>query len=323
MELNLKNILLKKIDSFLNPQFEKKFTWALFTLGTLLISYQNIIKFITSFELKYQEFLLNVSVEPQTDFFLKIVGAILVLIACYFFYKIFVNSKDKTKFMTLKQASCSIKKLLDDNKRIFKTHGPNSSSKNIDDLRIENHLQVWGRVKKEKIIPNNKKIYSMLVKVEVYQEDEVNIVESMKNHIEAFEGHIFNKDTDYSNYQFPVKFSSLIGKYCNNGILNHKYLIEYIEWINQYMQDNDIQNVRNKYLFGSVLYDKKPNDIDVLLYLNIMNIPDIEDTAKRLNQMKKDFKSYFNKHLHQTVFTINEKQNFNDFKNKLLDTKEF
>ncbi len=39
--------------------------------------------------------------------------------------------------------------------------------------------------------------------------------------------------------------------------------------------------------------------------------------------MEKKFKSKFDKSLHLTVFSLKEQEQFNDFKSRLLDTKEF
>lgn len=321
--MDLKHIFLKKLDSLLNPQFDKKIIWALLTFGFLLIGYQNLINFITSFEFQYKELVLKLSIENGTDIFLKIVGIIFVLIACMFYYLVFVKNRENTKYKTLKEASCSIKKLLDENKRIFKTQGPNSSTTSVDDLRNTAQLSVWNETKAEKIVPNNEKIYSILAKIEAYKESEVSLVEDMKNHIEAFKNHVLHADVDYSKHQFPIKFSILITKYCNNGLLTDKYLEKYTSWINEYIVSNHIAYIQNKYIFGSALYDKKPHDIDVLLFVNTSSSTELLSTSELLKQMEKNFKTVFDKSLHLTVFSLREEERFYDFKNRLLDTKEF
>ncbi len=321
--MDLKQILLKKLDSFLNPQFDKKIILELLTFGFLLIGYQNLINFIASFEFQYKELFLKLSIENETDIFLKIVGIIFVLIACLFYYLVFVRNRDNSKYKTLKEASCFIKNLLDDNKRIFKNQGPNSSATSIDDLRSVAQLSVWNETKAEKIVPNNEKIYSILANIETYTESEISLVEDMKNHIEAFKNHVLHTDVNYSEHQFPIKFSILITKYCNNGLLANKYFEKYMSWINEYIVSNQIEYIQNKYLFGSVLYDKKPYDIDVLLLVNTSSNAELLRTSKLLNQMEKKFKTDFDKSLHLTVFSLKEQARFNDFKNRLLDTKEF
>jgi predicted nucleotidyltransferase len=321
--LDLKHILLKKLDSLLNPQFDKKIIWALLTFGFLLIGYQNLINFITSFEFKYKGLFLKLSIENETDIFLKIVGIIFVLIACLFYYLVFIKNRDNTKYKTLKEASCTIKKLLDENKRIFKTQGPNSSTTSVDNLRNTAQLSVWNETKSEKIVPNNEKIYSILAKIETYKESEISLVEDMKNHIEAFKNHVQYADVDYSEHQFPIKFSILITKYCNNGLLANKYFEKYTSWINEYIVSNQIEYIQDKYIFGSVLYDKKPHDIDVLLFVNTSSSTELFSTSELLKQMEKKFKADFDKSLHLTVFSLREEERFDDFKNRLLDTKEF
>lgn len=321
--MDLSEILLRKLDAFLNPQFDKKIIWALLTFGFLLIGYQNLINFVASFKFQYKEMFLKLSIEDETDIFLKIVGIIFVLIACLFYYLVFVKNRENTKYRTLKEASCAIKKLLDENKRIFKTQGPNSSATSIDDLRNVAQLSVWNETKAEKIVPNNETIYSILAKIETYKESEISLVEDMKNHIEAFKNHILHTNVDYSEYQFPIKFSILITKYCNNGLLADKYFEKYTSWLNKYIAFNKIENIQKKYLFGSVLYDKKPHDIDVLMFLNTSSNTELLKTSEFLNQMEKKFKTDFDKSLHLTVFSLREQKSFDDFKNKLLDTKEF
>ena len=247
-------------------------------------------------------------------------GAIIILFIL--FYLQYNNIIVKTQFKTLKKASCTIKKILDDNKRIFKSHGPNSSLKNIDDIRSSEQLSTWNNTKEEKIIPNNNKVYEILENIDTFNENEVNHVASMKNHIEAFQNHVLNENSDYSKYQFPILFAILITKYCNNGILKDKYFDKYLSWIKSFITEHNI-NIKYKGLFGSTLYDKKPNDIDILIYMEEDNNLIILHNSKLLNKMSKDFKNNFNKELHQTVFTKNEEVTYKDFKNKLLDIKEF
>jgi hypothetical protein len=91
--LNLQDILLKKLDSILNPQFDKKIIWTLLTFGFLLIGYKNIVNFITLFEFKYKNIFLKLSVENETDMFLKVIGIIFVLIACLFYYLVYIKIK--------------------------------------------------------------------------------------------------------------------------------------------------------------------------------------------------------------------------------------
>jgi len=320
--LNLKQIFLTKLNSILNPQFDKKIIWALMTFGFILIGYQNVLNLITSFEFKYKDFFLKLSLENESDVFLKTIGILFVLISSYFFYIIFIKNKDKIKFKTLKEASCLVKKILDDNKRIFKSYGPNSSLSRVDDIRTTEQLSLWNDAKENKIIPNNAKIYLVLENIDKFEENEVNHVYDMKSHIEAFKNHVLNKNTDYSKYQFPILFSILITKYCNNGLLKDKYFVKYLSWIIDFIDEYKI-NIKDKYLFGSTLYDKEPNDIDILIYIEESDNSIILQNSNLLNEMSKKFKSKFYKELQLTVFTKNEKIAYENFKNKLLDIKEF
>jgi len=249
-----------------------------------------------------------------------LIGATLILLILFFLQ--YSDIIVRTQFKTLKKASCTIKKILDDNKRIFKSHGPNSSLKNIDDIRNNEQLATWNTIKEKKIIPNNKKIYTILENIERINDNEVSHITSMKNHIEAFQNHVLNKNVDYTKHQFPTLFAILITKYCNNGILKDKYFENYLSWIQSFINEHRI-NVKYKGLFGSALYDKKPNDIDILIYMEENDNSILLHNSQLLNQMGKDFERNFNKELHQTVFTKNEETIYKDFKYKLLDIKEF
>lgn len=319
-KLELKDIVLKKLDSWINPQFDKKIIWALISVGFILISYNNFINLLGSFEIISKTTTIKISLENDSDIIFKSIGIVFVLIGSFFYYMIFVKKKGKNKFHTLKEASLTIRKLLDDNNRIFKSHGPNSSSKNVDELRNKNQLLTWDDVKRNNIVPNNEKIYKILSNIKSYSNQENTIVNLMKNHIEAFKKHVYNEEVDYSDKQFPILFQILIVKYCNNGKINEKYFREYIEWINKFLDNNKLIS---KYLFGSSLYDKNPNDIDILIYINESDTSLLLNYSQTLNQMGKDFKLKFNIELHQTVFSKSENEGFIEFKNKLLDTKEF
>ena len=236
-----------------------------------------------------------------------------------FFYILKIRKKKDKKYRNLKKASKIIKKILDENERIFKSHWPNSSSSNISDLRNENQLKAWHSLKLKNILPNNDKIYNVLNNITQYDSDELETVEKMKNHIEAFKKHLSDADYDYSEHQFPIKFSSLISKYCNWGLLNNKYYKDYLAWINKYITENWL-NFTFKGLFWSVLYFKNPSDIDLLLYSE--NDYNREDYAN-LNILAIEFKKNFNKKLDINFYSNKEKKEFKKFKEQILDIKEF
>lgn len=317
----LQKIFLTWLDRLINPNFQNRVIGSLVFGGFTLIFYSNILSLMLSLKWISQDIHLDLSLENNNDWYLKIFGTLFVLLGAYFFYLIHIRNRDKKTFLTLKEASCTIKDILDDNKRIFKSQAPNSSSKTVSTLKNENELTIWDSVKITKIVPNNRKIHEILENIKNYQDNEVILVDAMKNHIEAFEEHCHNKNTDYTKYQFPIKFSALISKYCK-GLIKEKFLKKYIEWINNYLLEYDIKTIE-KYLFGSVLYEKNPNDIDVLLLIQLEKQHFIIEYSDKLKQMEIEFEKEFKLKSHLTVYFNNQVLDYELFKEKILDTKEF
>lgn len=317
----IEKIFLTWLDRWINPNFHNKIIGSLVFGGFTLIFYQNILSALFSFEWISPSIHLKLSVAEDKDEYLKFFGMLSVAIGSYFYYLIHIKHKDKKTFVTLKEASCTIKKILDDNKRIFKSHAPNSSSKTVTTLRRENELTIWNSVKIDKIVPNNQKIYEILESINNYQANELLLVGAMKNHIEAFKEHCFNQNTDSTQYQFPMKFSALMAKYCN-GYIKDQYFKQYTDWINNYLLESSV-NVIEKSLFGSVLYENSPNDIDVLLLIQTDELSSIIKCSDKLHQMEIEFEKVFQLKLHLTVFFNNKILEYEAFKEKILDTKEF
>jgi predicted nucleotidyltransferase len=295
----------------------------------IALTYDDILISFVKDIIKINEFNINQAliITYVGEFLAK--GNMLFLIISIFILCIlfFLDYIDKTvvnlEFKNLKKASPTIKKLLDDNKRIFKTHGPNSSSQSVDDIRNNEQIPIWNTIKKTKIIPNNERIYSILENIKKYDNSEIPLIESMKNHIEAFKEHVMGESfINYTNHQFPIKFSILISKYANNGLLNSNFYKKYLDWINVYIKQNQ-HNIKFKDLFGSSLYDKEPSDIDILIFIESDNFEVIKDNAKLLNTLSKDFNEKFGKKLHITTFSEKEIHEYKKFKKLLLDTKEF
>lgn len=317
----LQKIFLTCLDRWINPNFHNKVIGSLVFGGFTLILYSNILSLMLSLKWISQDIHLELSLENNNDGYLKIFGILFVLLGTYFFYLIHIKNRDRKTFLTLKEASCTIKNILDDNKRIFKSQAPNSSSKTVSTLRNENELAIWDSVKINKIVPNNRKIYEILENIKNYEADEIILVEAMKNHIEAFEEHCQNKNTDYTKYQFPIKFSALISKYCN-GFVKEKYSKKYTDWIKSYLLEYDVKAIE-KYLLGSVLYEKNPNDIDILLLIQSEGQHLIIEYSNKLKQMEIEFEREFKLRLHLTVYFNNQAADYQLFKEKILDTKEF
>lgn len=316
--MDIKTILLTKLNNVLNPKFENKFIFCIFLLWATLLWYQKIWEIFNSFELKIWDKYLKVTLQGWFDY-INIFWIILIFIACYFFYKLTFNLEKEISFKTLKQASKSIKKILDENERIFKNHWPNSSASNFDKLRNEDSLKAWYSLEIEKILPNNEKIFNILKNIQKIDDFEKVIIDKMKNHIEAFRRHLDDNKYDYTEHQFPISFWYLINKYCKWWLLKDKYLFKYSVWLNEYISNKGII-IAEKYLFWSVLIEKNPYDIDVLIYCNC----NLElDDYNIFQLLAKDFKNEFWQKLDITLFSKREENHFIQFREKILDLKNF
>lgn len=315
-KLTIKDVIIKFIDRVLNPKFENNFIFWLFVLWSVLLWYQKIFDLINSFKIKIWDTIIEYN--SWWFSYINFFWIILILLSCYFFYKIKIQSDKKITYKTLKKASKTIKKLLDENERIFKNHWPNSSVTNIDKLRNENELQNWYKLRAEKILPNNEKIYNILQNIEKIDDNEKDVVNKMKNHIEAFKKHLEDSTYDYTEHQFPIAFWYLINKYCEWWLLKDRYLNKYVIYINENIKIYNII-LSEKYLFWSVLIDKNPFDIDLLIYSNI-NLEAVD--YQKLNLLKKKFYEAFWKKLDITVFSKREEKDFIKFRNKILDLKK-
>ena len=87
--LNIKTILLKKLDSYLNPQFEKWFIRKLLLFGFSSVFLKSIFSFITELNIPYNDSHLILTVAPSLDIFLRSIGTICI-IASIIFYTLYI-----------------------------------------------------------------------------------------------------------------------------------------------------------------------------------------------------------------------------------------
>lgn len=85
---DLKNILLKTIDRLLNPNFSRKYVWALFLLGCSLITASLGAKYLLSIELKCNYLYICVKNSADNSSWLFTFGCIFVLISIYLFIRL-------------------------------------------------------------------------------------------------------------------------------------------------------------------------------------------------------------------------------------------
>lgn len=94
--LNIKIILLKKLDSYLNPQFEKVYIRTLLFIGTICVSIKQILG-IAEIKIPYDNSFITVTISNDTDIFLKIIGTICILGSMFFYYLYVSSNKYKRK----------------------------------------------------------------------------------------------------------------------------------------------------------------------------------------------------------------------------------
>jgi predicted nucleotidyltransferase len=309
----LKNILLEKLHRILNPNFSYKFIWALFFAGAGLLGYQRFVQLGGTLEFISDDLKIKLSIPSGVDTSFVIVGGTFILISCFFFYQLVINKETKNKrFKNLKKAAPSIRKILDENRRIFINFGPNSEAGGVEDVRWD--LDVWENSKQNIITPNNNKILEILKNIKSYTKEERAVVDKMLNHIEAFRLHCENPIFDYSKHQFPISFSDIVYQYCS-GTSDNK-AIDYGNWVKNEATNNSI-SIEEIHVFGSVLYSEDPTDVDVLVKTNVSDIEAIKKQADIWKQISSNFREEHGIDLHLMVFTALEADSYIRFLSKI------
>ena len=310
---NLKNILLEKLNRILNPKFNYKFIWALFCAGAGLIGYQRFIQLGGTLEIISSDLQVKLSIPSGVDTVFLVVGCLFVLLSCFFFYQIVISKNQKEKkIKNLMRASSSIRKFLDENRRIFVNFGPNFGAGGVEDVR--NDMNVWEHSKNNIIVPNNNNILSILKNIKNFSREERIVTDQMINHIEAFKIHCDNPTFDYSEHQFPMSFSDLIYQYCEDGSNGHATI--YGNWVKNKAIELSLP-AEKIYVFGSALYGKETTDIDILVKTSTSTIDEIKQQAELWKQITIWFKEEFSINLHLTIFTDLETDSYNKFLSKI------
>lgn len=316
-ELTLKGIALEKLNRILNPNFDSKFIWTLLSGGVILAGYQRIIQLCSTLEVFSGGTYVKLSLSSGTDAVLIFIGAAMIFSSIIIFVVRLINSQPGTvkKYKSLQRAAKDIRPLMDDNRRIFTAFGPNSESGNIDELRQDH--EVWERLKREQIAPNNDEILSILNRVKVLAPNETPIVSKMKSHISAFKEHCSNPKFDYSNYQFPLSFADLIFEYSKSN----NRMTEYSEWLGKSLSGY-LDKIESVYIFGSALYGQEKTDVDVIIKNNLVNIEEIREFAEISKKLKNAFEKDFSLSLHLKVFSEREAHGFGRFLEKIYKSEK-
>ena len=318
-ELVLKQILLTKLNNVLNPNYVNKIILLTFTLGMTLICKSLLIELLLSFELITAAFVLKVQLSDGASSTVFYVGILFVFASLWLFYKAHIEqgNKSRKEFCSLKKATPTLIKLMEENERVFKECGPNSSQHHQEDLRMG--FSVWDNAKAEIILPNNENIYQIISTIKKYSPEEKRIIDKMKSHIEHFKVHVKKGDIDYSNHQFPQEFSDLIYSYKKVSKAHQRKKEELSGWLKSELAGMDLESV---YLFGSFLYNENYHDVDVLIKTNSSTFAGIKEVANQLKGVSSKYKTDKGENLHLSVFSEREKQGFLTFKSKIKNLEQ-
>lgn len=312
--LTLRYILLAKLNRVLNPNFDLKFTWTLLAAGLCLVGYQRVIQLAGNIEIIHRDIQLKLELSSGVDIFFILIGLSLILVSCLFFYKLKISKRPKTSnYKNLSDAAHDIRKLMDENRRIYISFGPNSSAGRTGDIRHD--PSSWNDLRIKVICPNNEKIRIILRNIARFDSQEQKVVDKMMSHIEAFDHHCQNPIFDYSNNQFPVEFSNLILRYCAKTKKTDRIEI-YTDWLREQTKQHNLF-IEAAYIFGSVLYGEEKSDVDLLIKTGANSMEVIEKQAVLWAIISEAFSSEFHMRLHMVVFSNLECKAYSEFLTKI------
>lgn len=102
-----------------------------------------------------------------------------------------------------------IKPLVDDNRRIFITFGPNSGATGAIKL-VRDDLGIWYKLRK-KVSANNTRIRSLVSSnLDSVPSQYRDLFVRWINHIDAFEAHVADPTADYRHHQFPIEIDAIV-----------------------------------------------------------------------------------------------------------------
>jgi TIR domain len=103
----------------------------------------------------------------------------------------------------------ALQPILDDNRRLFRDFGPNSSANSKGPVRY--NLASWYTLRKTKIVPNNSQLRDLIVDHQgLIPKKRKAIFDRLISHIDAFEAHVEDDAVDYREHQFPAEIESVI-----------------------------------------------------------------------------------------------------------------
>lgn len=202
--------------------------------------------------------------------------------------------------------------LVKDNEYIFKATGPNSGNEEQEPLRTD--LTMWEKLKREVILPNNEAIKKLISdNKHIIPAKYTNTFNQIILHIDAFNEHIINPNFDYSEFQFPKQFPTIILSTCFETSKTNQKLIKKVKWISAKLNKNYISDW---FIFGSAAFiPDKANDIDIAILIN-KTITDQRKLNDNIFEIKNEFKLKFKKDLHVSIFDNESINDYSQFSSK-------
>ncbi len=311
-DLTLKRIVLKMLDRLINPHFQTKFMWSLFSFGVVLVLKNSLIQSLVLFQLITESFKLSMTLSDGAEAVMFWFGPALIAVSIFLFYRRYSTKSESRSYRNLKSVSGEIRKYLEENRRIFKECGPNSDKSQMGEIHQD--MGVWETSKKEIIVPNNQAIYDLLKSVKSITSAQWPVVDKMFSHIVHFSAHVDNPTIDYSNHQFPQEFSDLIYDFGKPSKEREKLINQISDWLKSECSDLNVVSVE---LFGSALYSDSISDFDLLVQTNDSCIEEIKSNTKAWKSLESNFYKAFSLKLHLLVFSKLEEKSHAEFVSKL------
>lgn len=313
--MNIEKLI--KYWKLIRPKYYNTLTRVLVVSGLTLLSKPLWLDFLNIFFEKFELSLIG-----EKDWIIGLTIIILALIYNIIHRYIDLNHERKSKpafqnvskhsFKSFGELCQEIIPILNDNKYVFETTGPNSDIGNVEPLRTD--LTMWNKLKNEVIAPNNLAIKRLIESNQnLIPNQYEKVFKAMVLHIEAFDEHLRNPEFDYSNFQFPKEFSEIILNASFEKAKTDKSLLKKKHWLEKRIAKI---NTLDWFIFGSTVYTpKKANDFDLAMLVEQNSMQKDSTLSKKIDALKFDYKIKFKQDLHLTIFNETEKSDYDKFAN--------
>tara|TARA_R110002012_G_scaffold6480_3_gene29760 strand:- start:10756 stop:11721 length:966 start_codon:yes stop_codon:yes gene_type:complete len=311
--LNIDKLI--KYWKLIRPKYYNTLTRILVLSGIMLLSKPLWLDFLNIFFEK-----LELSLIGENDWKIGLITIVIALIYNIIHRYIDLNHERKSKpafenvnkhkLKSFGELCQEIIPILNDNKYIFETTGPNSNIENLEPLRTD--LTIWNKLKNEVIAPNNLAIKKLIeLNQNLIPNQYENVFRAMVLHIDAFDEHLRNPEFDYSNFQFPKEFQKITLDASFEEAKTDRSFLKKINWLERRIAKT---NTLEWFIFGSTVYTPaKANDFDIAMLVEHISIQMDNKLSKEIDALKFDYKIKFKQDLHLTIFNKSEKLDYETF----------